>query len=52
MDFGHTEGNSCKEMFEKYKNGEITLEELKEFQFNPDNFRLETPSANRSHKYE
>ncbi|MGH0520598.1 GH-E family nuclease [Bacillus toyonensis] len=52
VDFGHTEGNSCKEMFEKYKNGEITLEELKEFQFNPDNFRLETPSANRSHKYE
>ncbi|HHT7171702.1 TPA: GH-E family nuclease [Bacillus cereus] len=52
VDFGHTEGNSYKKMFEKYKNGEITLEELKEFQFNPDNFRLETPSANRSHKYE
>ncbi|MDF9558005.1 WXG100 family type VII secretion target [Bacillus tropicus] len=52
VDFGHTEGNSYKKMFEKYKHGEITLEELKEFQFNPDNFRLETPSANRSHKYE
>lgn len=39
-------------MFEKYKNGEITLDELKEFQFNSDNFRLETPSANRSHQYE
>lgn len=52
VDFGHTEGNSYKNMFEKYKNGEITLDELKEFQFNSDNFRLETPSANRSHQYE
>ncbi|HFK1452906.1 GH-E family nuclease [Bacillus pacificus] len=52
VDFGHIEGKSYKKMFEKYKHGEISLEELKEFQFNPDNFRLETPSANRSHKYE
>lgn len=52
VDFGHNEGNSYKKIFEKYKNREITLEELKEFQSNPDNFRLETPSANRSHKYE
>ena len=52
VDFGHTEGNSYKNMFEKYKNGEITLEQLKEFQFDPINFRLETPSSNRSHLYE
>ncbi|WP_338062708.1 GH-E family nuclease [Streptococcus gordonii] len=52
VDFGHEKGKSYKEMFEKYKNREITLDELKEFQSNPDNFRLETPSANRSHKYE
>ena len=52
VDFGHKPGNSYKNMFEKYKNGEITLDELKEFQFNPNNYRLETPSANRSHKYE
>lgn len=39
-------------MFNKYKNGEITLDELKDFQINPDNYRLETPSANRSHKFE
>lgn len=52
VDFGHTEGNTYKKMFEKYKNREISLDELKEFQKNPDNFRLETPSANRSHKYE
>ncbi|MEC5239039.1 GH-E family nuclease [Bacillus mycoides] len=52
VDFGHTEGNTYKNMFEKYKNREITLKELKEFQFNSDNFRLEKPSVNRSHKYE
>jgi len=39
-------------MFQKYKNREITLEELEEFQFDPNNYRLETPSANRGHKYE
>lgn len=52
VDFGHKTGNSYKDMFKKYKNREITLEELKEFQFNPENYRLETPSANRSHKFE
>ena len=52
VDFGHKKGRSYKEMFSKYKNGEITLQELKEFQFNPDNYRLETPKANRSHLYE
>ncbi|WP_247920533.1 GH-E family nuclease [Streptococcus oralis] len=25
---------------------------MKDFQFNPDNFRIEKPSANRSHKFE
>ena len=52
VDFGHVSGSSYNEMFQKYKNREISLDELKEFQFNPDNYRLETPSANRSHKYE
>ncbi len=52
MDFGHKSGYSYKEMFNKYKNGDITLNELKDFQTNPDNYRLETPSANRSHKFE
>nr|WP_261975976.1 HNH/ENDO VII family nuclease [Lactiplantibacillus plantarum] len=36
-------------MFNLYKNRKMTL---KDFQFNPKNYRLETPSANRSHKYE
>lgn len=43
---------NSKEIFNKYKNGEITLDELKDFQTNYHNYRLETPSANRSHKYE
>ena len=52
VDFGHNSGSSYKEIFEKYRTREITLDELKDFQFNPDNYRLETPSANRSHEYE
>ena len=36
----------------KYKNREISLEQLKQFQFDPKNYRLESPSANRSHLYE
>ena len=52
VDFGHKSGMSYQEMFRKYRNREITLAELKEFQFNPNNFQLEVPSSNRSHKYE
>lgn len=52
VDFGHNQGNSYHEMFQKYRNREITLDELKEFQFNPRHYRLEMPSSNRSHKYE
>lgn len=52
VDFGHKSGKSYNEMFQKYKNGEITLDELKQFQFDPQNYRLETPSANRSHEFE
>ena len=52
VDFGHTKGNSYIQMFEKYKKNLITLEELKEFQYNPRNFRIEKPSSNRNHFYE
>lgn len=52
VDFGHNQGSSYSEMFQKYKNREISLNELKEFQFDAKNYRLETPSANRSHLYE
>lgn len=52
IDFGHKEGLSYHEQFTKYKNKEITLEELKVFQSNPDNFRIEIPSSNRDHSHE
>jgi len=52
VDFGHNQGRSYNEMFLKYKNGEKSLAELKEFQFNYKNFRLEVPAANRSRIYQ
>ena len=52
VDFGHKEGRSYKEIFLKYKNGLITLDELKEFQSDSENFRLEIPSSNRNHSHE
>jgi hypothetical protein len=52
VDFGHNSGSEYNDVFVKYKNREITLEELKEFQFDYSNYRLETPSANRSHIFE
>lgn len=52
VDFGHLQGESYNDMFLKYKNRDITLDELKEFQFNPDNFQIEIPSKNRGHKFE
>jgi len=48
VDFGHNSGSSYNEKFLMYKNREITLDDLKEFQFDPANYRLETPSSNRS----
>ena len=51
-DFGHIQGKSYKKIFESYKNGVLTLEELKAFQSNPANFQIEVPKSNRSHKYE
>ena len=52
VDFGHKAGKNYDILFQKYKYKEITLDELKAFQFNPSNFRLELPSANRSHVFE
>lgn len=50
-DFGHAE-IKYSELFERYRTGEISLDQLKAYEFNLDNFQIETPSANRSHKYE
>jgi hypothetical protein len=50
-DLAKTIGKAYKDIFKKYVNREISLDELKEFQYNPDNYRLEIPSVNRSNKY-
>lgn len=52
VDFGHKAGKNYHKMFEKYKNGKISLEQLKAFQSNPKNFRIESFSANRGHLFE
>ena len=48
----NTEFKKFQSNVKKSKNREITLQELKDFQFNPDNFRIEIPSANRNHSHE
>ncbi|MBE6468984.1 MAG: HNH endonuclease [Coriobacteriaceae bacterium] len=50
-DFGHKK-TKYSEIFEKYRTGEISLERLKEIQFNPRNFQIQTINSNRSHRYE
>lgn len=52
VDFGHKAGKNYSKMFKKYKYGKISLEELKAFQSNPKNFRIEHYSSNRSHEFE
>ncbi len=52
VDFGHKTGLEYDDVFQEYAHGKITLEELKKFQYDADNFVLEAPSANRSHSFE
>ena len=52
VDFGHIEGKAYRDEFKKYKNREITLNQLKEFQSDPSNFQIELPSNNRSGRFE
>ena len=52
IDFGHKKGKEYHKQFLKYKNGEISVEGLREHEYNPDNFQLEVPSSNRSHRHE
>ncbi len=52
VDVGHKTGHEYRDYFEQYKNREITLEELKRIQSDPNNFYFETPSSNRSHMHE
>ena len=51
-DMGHKPGNEYRKLHQDYMDGRITREEfLKEYR-NPDNYQPESPSANRSHRYE
>ncbi|WP_201777886.1 HNH/ENDO VII family nuclease [Ornithinibacillus contaminans] len=51
-DMGHTPENKYSEWHKKYLNDEITKQEFLDWYRNPKNYRPESPSANRSHKYE
>lgn len=50
-DFGHAEVR-YSELFEQYRTRKITLQQLKDYEFDPSHFQIETPAANRSHVYE
>ena len=51
-DFGHVPGEEYRRGFSKYASGEWSLSQLKEHEFNPNNFQIERPSPNRSGLYE
>ena len=52
VDFGHKPDKEYYKMFEKYVSKEMSLDDLKAFQFNPNNFQIEFPSTNRSREYQ
>lgn len=51
-DMGHVSGKEYRKLHQQYMNGEITLEEFKASYRSASNYQPESPSANRSHKYE
>lgn len=51
-DMGHIPGEKYSEMHQLYINDVISKEEFLEWYRNPNNYRPELPSTNRSHKYE
>ncbi len=51
-DLGHKPGQKYSDWHKKYMNDEITEAEFLEWYHNPDNYRVESPSTNRSHRYE
>ena len=50
--FGHVPGKEYWRIFDEYKHRRITVDELRAFQYDPDNYQIESPKANQSHKYE
>ena len=51
-DMGHIPEAKYSEMHEAYMNGEMTKKEFVDWYNDPENYRPELPSNNRSHKYE
>lgn len=50
--FGHVPGEGYWRGFEGHGSGEWSLGQLREHELDPDDFQIEAPSANRSHRYE
>ena len=51
-DMGHVPGKEYSKIHKDYMDKRISLEELKKSQQDPNNFQPESPSANRSHRFE
>lgn len=49
---GHIPGEKYSEIHQLYMDDVISKEEFLSWYRNPDNYRPELPSTNRSHKYE
>ncbi len=51
-DFGHKPGKDYKTSFDKYVRREFSYDEFIEFNLDPNNYQIETPSTNRSRIYQ
>ena len=51
-DMGHTPGNEYRRLCDKYENEQITYQEFLDEYRNPENYLPESPSSNRSRKFE
>ena len=51
-DMGHISGEKYSDMHDLYMNGDISKNEFLDWFNEPNNYRPELPSNNRSHRYE
>ncbi|NVE92234.1 HNH/ENDO VII family nuclease [Vreelandella titanicae] len=51
-DMGHKPGHEYRKLHKDYMDDKITKEEFMTFYRDPNNYQPESPSANRSRKYE
>ena len=52
VDIGHKPGRSYNSVFKRYKNRQISLEEFRAEESDPNHFHLELPHSNRGRKYD